>query len=272
MEHTKKMSPVVVVHGIGGGDSRTRVDFSQSLRELVLAGLDKTEHNAHWFEAPWEGINDLFDEQVKKIMEDFARRSRRPHLEDYAGKRCKWLNYMGAILKYCGRQVVLRGIVPQIADFLFDLPLYWGEPKGRLIRGKVREVVEAHPGCVLVGHSLGSLICYDLIREMSGEAGKETAVKALVTLGTPIGWVTRIRQAEGLAGPSGVGLPWRNLYHPSDPVCLHGGVDDQIFKGVVNRKIGVSTGRNTLREGVAAHVSYWKDTDVACTIAELSQE
>lgn len=271
MEQTNMTNPVVVVHGIGAGDSLSRVEFSGDLQKSVLAKLDEADQETLWAEASWEGINDRMDEQITKIMVDFARRANRPKRKDYAEQRFGKLDFCWSCFKYIGVQVFLTTVLPNITDFLLDLPLYMGEPKGRLIRAKVREVVEAHPGCVLVGHSLGSLICYDLVREMSREMGKEDAVKALVTLGTPIGWVTRIRQAEGFEEPSGVGIPWHNLYHPSDPVCLHGGLDDQVFKGVINRKIGVSTGRNKLREGFAAHVSYWKDTDVACTIVELSQ-
>ena len=233
-----------------------------------MAGLNETEHNDYWFEAPWEGVNDSLDEQITKIMEDFARRSNLPKYKDYAEQRLGNFCYCCACIAHLAMQVFLTTILPKTTDLLLDLPLYLGEPRGERIRKKVREGVEAHPGCVLVGHSLGSLICYDLIREI----GQEGAVKALVTLGTPIEWVTRIRQAEdskGFEEPLGVGIPWHNFYHPSDPVCLHRGLDERVFQGVVNRKIGVSTGSNKLREGFAAHTSYWKDLDVADVIKQL---
>ena len=61
--------PVVVVHGAGRGDAKTRIGYSTKLRDLVLEGFGQDEREGAWLEAPWEGVNDNLDAAIRKILQ-----------------------------------------------------------------------------------------------------------------------------------------------------------------------------------------------------------
>ncbi|GAA1114942.1 hypothetical protein [Kitasatospora arboriphila] len=73
---------------------------------------------------------------------------------------------------------------------------------------------EADGPLVVVGHGLGSVIAYEVLRTHPGE------VPLLITIGSPLG-ITEIRDrlAAPLTVPPGVAA-WRNAYDPRDLVAL----------------------------------------------------
>ena len=81
-----------------------------------------------------------------------------------------------------------------------DLPLYWDAERAEIIRSKVREAIhdadeDNTEGVVLLGHSLGSVIAFDVLAE-AVERGEDSPIKALVTMGSPLKWVTDLRESE----------------------------------------------------------------------------
>ncbi|MEU7872398.1 hypothetical protein [Dactylosporangium sp. NPDC049140] len=89
---------------------------------------------------------------------------------------------------------------------------------GKVIRAKVRAAVT--PGTrVLFGHSLGSVVAYDMLRR-----GTITA-DALVTAGSPLGWAS-VRKALSDTGrlDAAVVGSWRNVYDPNDAVTAGRGL------------------------------------------------
>lgn len=72
--------------------------------------------------------------------------------------------------------------------------------------------------CVVVAHSLGSIIAYRVLRDL----GRSANVKRLITLGSPLGLETIRRQLSPPARtfPAGVGS-WFNAFDPKDIVALH---------------------------------------------------
>lgn len=72
--------------------------------------------------------------------------------------------------------------------------------------------------CVVVAHSLGSIIAYRVLRDL----GKSANVRRLITLGSPLGLETIRRQLAPPARtfPSGV-ESWFNAFDPKDIVALH---------------------------------------------------
>ncbi len=90
-------------------------------------------------------------------------------------------------------------------------------------------VTEAFATCgseetVVVGHSLGSIVAYRMLRD----GGRVTCpVKTLITLGSPLG-ISVVRQAlEPIGHPPGVGT-WFNAYDDRDVVALNA-LDDRFF-------------------------------------------
>ena len=124
----------------------------------------------------------------------------------------------------------------------------------------LREGAERPGSHVVVGHSLGSVIAYDLLTDVEGAP----RVDALLTVGSPLG-VSEVQ--DGLTPPwtreegwpwqrLGDG-PWMNVYDPLDPVC--GGLDRKIAasyrRGGTVRviDIGVSN-RGSWRHAIAKYL------------------
>lgn len=160
----------------------------------------------------------------------------------------------------------MRKNVPTLVDYLLDFPLYLGEPRGAEIRKIVKEVIQAKPHSVLVGHSLGSLICYDILCE-ANRNGDPIAVDALVTLGSPIGWAKTVDDERFITvKPTPINITWTNMYYPNDPVCLSKPLDDNQFAGVTNIELA-----SAASIGLLAHTAYWNDATVAKTIRALAE-
>ncbi|MDX2549054.1 endopeptidase [Streptomyces sp. WI04-05B] len=73
---------------------------------------------------------------------------------------------------------------------------------------------------VIIGHSLGSVIAYDLIRQKK-IAAPGTAVHTFVTCGSPLG-IPAVRRAMNIPEPELLAMPahikWLNVYDPDDVV------------------------------------------------------
>lgn len=73
---------------------------------------------------------------------------------------------------------------------------------------------------VVIGHSLGSVIAYDLIRQKK-IAAPGTAVHTFVTCGSPLG-IPAVRRAMNIPEPELLAMPahikWLNVYDPDDVV------------------------------------------------------
>lgn len=283
---------VVVLHGIGAGKGEERRGFSGKLKQLVAKSCPDVD--ACWHEAPWEGVNDKVDSVVHSVVNEL--------LDEYdttavvmarsaeIRQGCAWLHSIAVFItrrvKRVGRWMeklrralapcllwYARKAVPNLMDALIDLPLYLTRGKGNTIREEVRkciaEVVDkTGKGVILVGHSLGSVIAFDVLAETIAE-GTDNRIKALVTFGSPLGWVTRIRQSdETLFFPpslprSLLNVKWVNFYDSKDPVPLCKELDPAVFGGVENRK--VDSGKKLLR----AHCAYWSNAEIAECIAGL---
>lgn len=112
-----------------------------------------------------------------------------------------------------GRTAVFRLLA---AHTFKDVHAYFFQPVREQIRDVVRQALAGTSGpVVVVGHSLGSVIAYDVLRE----AGRE--VPLFVTIGSPLG-ITEIQDQLGrpLRVPAGVAA-WRNASDARDLVALN---------------------------------------------------
>ena len=283
---------VVVVHGIGAGKGEARRGFSDKLKQLVAKGCPDID--AYWHEASWEGVNDTVDSVVHSVVNELLDQydtesivttrsaeiregcallhSIADRIASAARKVKRWMGKLFRALAPCLLWYA-RKAVPNLLDALIDLPLYLNQGRGISIRKEVWGSIEAslkhtENGVILVGHSLGSVIAYDVLAEAIAN-GTGNRIKALVTFGTPLGWVTRIRQADQTlfhspsCPPSLSNVKWVNFYDPNDPVSLRKELDPAVFDRVDSRR--VDSGKNPLR----AHCAYWSNAEVAKCIAGL---
>jgi hypothetical protein len=88
---------------------------------------------------------------------------------------------------------------------------------------EIRRIVQAEIGAdtrVLIGHSLGSVVAYDLLRR-----DLVPQVEALVTLGSPLAWATVQRALSAASASLGCGaVSWSNVFDPWDVVTAGRGL------------------------------------------------
>jgi pimeloyl-ACP methyl ester carboxylesterase len=124
------------------------------------------------------------------------------------------------------RRLLLRQLLQQLFP---DADAYFFTDKRQPIRERLRQALNAVVGgpVVVVGHSLGTVIAYDVLSEASFAA---SVVPLLVTLGSPLGY-TEIQDVvtRPLRLPTPVQL-WANFADPLDLVALDTNLADE-FQG-----------------------------------------
>jgi hypothetical protein len=123
------------------------------------------------------------------------------------------------------RRLLLRQLLQQLIP---DADAYFFTDQRQPIRERLRQALNAVAGpVVVVGHSLGSVITYDVLSEAAFAA---SAVPLLVTLGSPLGY-TEIQDVvtRPLRLPAPVQL-WANFADPLDLIALDTSLADE-FQG-----------------------------------------
>ena len=262
---------VIVVHGVGRGDAKTRIGYSTKLRDLVLKEFEKAGRERVWLEAPWEGVNDNLDAAIKKILQGILDEAARKNGKRLAKHVTSWWTKARLFL---GRNVLMaaKNVLPSLLDVLLDLPLYLDAVRSRKVKETVVNRIREVPDCVLVGHSLGSVICHDILAEAVRD-GAPLPVRALVTFGSPLQWIEELRQADDPAHrPGPLEIPWTNLFYGTDPICRHRPLRSDTFPGVVNVPLKRQPCCAGLLDSFTSHTAYWTDPTVAKTIRDYCCE
>ena len=259
------MRPIVTVHGIGSAVSS---GYSNRLRNLVFQ--DAKDEAELWYEAEWEDLCEPFDRAMRKIVGELvnslpAFKDKNAYTDCTGGLApllATGLPLCNAFLRKAGKDKVQTTLANAL-DALLDLPLYLGE-LGPAIRGRVVEKIYeavgksgAEDGIVLVGHSLGSLIAYDAIRQYP-----RLPIYTLVTAGSPLGWLSELFPRPGKDTPC---PQWFNFYYRDDPVCLGKPLPAKMLGNVKNFKLPHPAEPH--REIV--HCCYWEDRRMAEVIRML---
>ena len=259
---------VVAVHGITGKSGKTQAGFSKDLAKRVMT--EPAWEEKFWREAVWEGKCDEFDEKVRKIVSELVNSySIRECLKQRPGNQRGFSLHLpdvgGWISKFFKRK--LSNSISGILDHILDLPLYLGISYGEQIRSvvkeKIDEALKQTSGVVVVGHSLGSVIAYDVVAELLAQSNPP-AIQALVTMGSPLDWVTDLRKTQNEITSLPPSLPWVNFYNKVDPVPLKRIIPPTTFPGIKN--VEISFGK---RNPLDAHSAYWTDETVAKCIRQL---
>ena len=266
---------VVVVHGISDKTGDQQFGFSSALGEKVMP--DQSVRDKYWVEAVWEPVNNALDDKIQDIVlklvdtydkTTYWRDSELAKATSGMCKVCIWIRWLlRRIFKGWFVEKTTRAL-----DLVLDLPMYLGNPKGERIRDEVkkaiRKALDANAnGVILVGHSLGSVIAYDVIRESQSEGGEHFPIKAFVTMGSPLAWVTDLRIADKEipdASFSIGNIQWINFYDVQDPVSLKMGLPTSRFPDV-NNEPAICSGKRY----IGAHTVYWCRDEVAQKIAAL---
>lgn len=143
-----------------------------------------------------------------------------------------------------------------IETFTRDVYLYL---TSSVVRDAIDKIVEAKLGdepTVVVGHSLGSVVAYNVLKK------KRKRILLLVTVGSPLGIRAVRTPLTPIGFPAGVGH-WFNAYDPRDVVALNP-LDASIFavQPPVENFSGVKNSTSN-RHGISGYLG---DTKVAQTL------
>lgn len=131
---------------------------------------------------------------------------------------------------------MLPFLVPHLASermavHLRDLRRYMRNANGiaeqtrRMLKIPLRVAAEAHRPVLLIGHSMGSIICYDTLWELSHEHREQLEVDLFLTMGSPLGQRMMQKQIKGHAEQGKARYPtnvrhWKNLSATGDMTAI----------------------------------------------------
>jgi hypothetical protein len=198
-------------------------------------------------------------QRKERIGDDEVRRQLAPGSEEVVEKNFLNWEWVQALLKVLDRSAGLSG--QGIALATTDVYEYLTNASfSTRIDDAIRSSLSTGEPTVVVGHSLGTVVAYSIIRNMKRESG--VRIPLLVTLGSPLG-VTFVRSKfEPLAYPEIVG-DWFNALDKRDVVALYPLDQDRLpLNPPIRNKINVRN-RTENRHGISG---YLDDPEVALEI------
>lgn len=132
-----------------------------------------------------------------------------------------WLEEKNGIFSKLAEKVTKKG--------LKDLGQYYTDDNLRnKIKTRLKELLVKHKQdeIILIAHSMGTIVAYDVLREIGRDPEhKDLFVEHLITIGSPLG-VTPVKgkilkeNSDKLRTPSCVTHGWVNFSDPQDYVCI----------------------------------------------------
>ena len=139
-----------------------------------------------------------------------------------AGVQQKVLPLPAPLRRWITRQVT-RAFLRDVHEYLFV------DERRAAMKNSLRERLEVGGGpFVVIAHSQGSMIAYDVLEELGADAN----VALFVTIGSPLGLtevrdqLKKLKKTKLLKVPAGV-QRWVNVADPLDPVCLDKGLSGE---------------------------------------------
>ncbi len=249
---------IVVVHGVQTGDDN---DAEKGPRRLLeeLGALVGTSRKFDGFTPSYESFNDSHTENMRDIS--------------------KW------ILKAIGSP--LGSVISPLIDLVGDVFIYKNSEKAKQIRAiigqSIDEAIGSENGCILVGHSLGSVVCFDILMEyikngdFANKNREEWPIKAMITFGSPLSipMFKRNRNLELFNGSQP--FHWYNYSDREDPVVSGNIFGSEFTSNQLMRDVyahpdnsvhihdrQVDTGFHLL-----AHINYWQQQHIILRLASL---
>ena len=150
------------------------------------------------------------------------------------------------------------GFMKKAASAVLDVVLYFST-HGQAIRDKVRETLDQarqDPPPIVFGHSLGSVILLDIIRENIARSG-DIGVGGFISAGSPIGLFQANRDDAAFAR-----LKWINYYDLDDLVTFWNPLHDKGYQSVRDRRI------DTHELLFYSHTKYWDSSELSSELAD----
>lgn len=208
---------VVLIHGMG----KHSLNWSQDLQRHLATRLNTFLPNPAFFETVY---SDLVESPIR-VQADEETTATRAEEMGIAIDMAKLDATVNAVLGPTeGAGVVVSGDMRSARQVMHDLQTYVvrylrntrlrAAIHSRLLEtiGPATRTVGGKENLILVGHSLGSVIAWNLA---SDETSSVAGLRQLVTLACPLGWFER----AGVIEPKGVRGRWINAGTPGDIVC-----------------------------------------------------
>ncbi|OWK25749.1 hypothetical protein AJ87_07010 [Rhizobium yanglingense] len=145
-----------------------------------------------------------------------------------------------------------------IETFLKDVYLYLTKPNiSKAINKTVEDLLTDEPTLV-IGHSLGSVVAYNVLRQHK----KQLKLRKFITVGSPLG-ITAISSKLRVIENPAAAVGWYNAYDERDIVALNP-LDSSYFP--TNPSIMNNSGVNNYTENRHGITGYLNDGAVAATI------
>lgn len=245
---------LVIVHGVQTGNNDEAIKGPQKMSQALERYVNGSTEFTSAFPA-YEDINDDTQATFRTISELILKALKNP----------------------------VTRVFDTLVDLVGDVFVYRNDSGGESIRSHVRNIIENNPNCILVGHSLGSVVCFDILTEMMKEGQfrdlerKGWPIKSMITFGSPLALdlFKNDRELENHGGSDP--FHWYNYSDRNDPVIsgrIFGSsfeqnnllrdtyvASDDSFR-IHDRQ--VETGFHLL-----AHINYWQQKHI---IMRLGQE
>lgn len=249
MENNK----VVIVHGVQPGDDLSAVEGPRQMADALKKYVKDRKTFSTAFPA-YEHLNDEAQSSLKNINDMTLSRIKNP----------------------------VGDIFDTLVDVVGDVFVYRNSSVGNDIRNLVRNVIEDNSNCILIGHSLGSVVCYDILSDMiegglfRNKKKNDWPVRSLITFGSPLA-LSMFKKYRYLV-PHGAQaiFHWYNYSDRNDPV-ISGKVFGNIF--IQNNllrdtyehpsvKIHIHDRQVETGFHLLAHINYWQQKHIIMRIAD----
>ena len=244
---------LVIVHGVQKGDDLSAVKGPQqtadALREYIAGRAD--------FEAAFPAYE---------------------HLNEEAQSSLRTINKL--VLSRLSAPVAK--IFDALIDIVGDVFVYKNGRRAKEIRALVRKEIDDKPNCVLIGHSLGSVVCFDILMEMMNEDAfkdedkNEWPIRSLITFGSPLALKMFKNQRELIPHGSQTSFHWYNYSDRNDPV-VSGNIFGNIFQQNnlmrdtyldPNGKMRIHDRQVETGFHLLSHINYWRQQHIIMRIAD----
>jgi hypothetical protein len=244
---------IIGVHGLGNKPDRYllehwwKISMEEGLRTASLKRLLPCFELAYWADIVYDRPQNFFekDENDQYFITEPYKKGRKGFEVKTNDKRKKIVDFLGRqmnnILLNDDYTLNYSFITDTILNKYFrDLELYYSEtpsgeipgeiPMNRLVRQRLADLLEKHRNdeILLIGHSMGSIIAYDVLTFMK----PDIRVNTFITIGSPLGLpvvlskIAAERKARGyesdlIRTPEAVSGRWINFSDILDKVAFN---------------------------------------------------
>lgn len=257
---------IVFVHGVQWVRDIELAGYSLPLQHLIQAQAPTTEFKFN--EVLWSDIVEVKEQELiagVNLLSDLAKGDLFPAV-------LAFLNVVGSFVKedrlrnidYLTNTNVLdisndSKWLGKAMSVVLDVILYFATDYGKEIRTKVRnEIEKLNKPPVLMGHSLGSVILFDILKEDADK--NKFNYTDFLTAATPLG----LFRPNGDITDTDKKINWVNMYDPGD---LVGFWNPLVRKGYT---CPFDTRIKTSEFPFYSHVKYWTSSTVADELVDMA--